>query len=104
MQTQQMNSKKLSNKQIKLVDGEFLKSQALEILSSLIDQKINYHKVDGLQMWESNHDIDKTHIHNRIDALEKEKADLHAYVKSLTSNDIKLKVKGVLEIEVIDKW
>lgn len=33
---------------IKLVDGEFSKLQALDIISALIDQKINYHKVEGM--------------------------------------------------------
>lgn len=103
MQTQEMNSKVLSTKQIKLVDGEFLKSQALEIISNLIDQKINYHKVEGLQMWESNHNIDKEPIHKRIDELKQEKIDLHAYIESLANDDIKLKVKGVLEVEIVDK-
>lgn len=40
---------KIETKHIKLVDGEFTPSQALDILSTLIDEKINYHKVEKLQ-------------------------------------------------------
>lgn len=102
MKTKEMNSKEVSSKEIQLIDGEFLKHQALEIISTLIDQKINYHKIEGMQLWESDHNIDKTPIHGRIEELQQEKQDLEAFIKKLEDRDVKLKVNGVLEIEVIN--
>lgn len=64
---------KIETKHIKLVDGEFTPSQALDILSTLIDEKINYHKVEKLQHWESNHHKDPHPLLKGIQELEKQK-------------------------------
>lgn len=102
MKTKEMNSKKVSRKDIKLIEGEFLKHQGLEIISTLIDQKINYHKIEGMQLWESNHYIDKAPINSRIEALQQEKEDLQHFVDQLKDKDVKLKINSVIEIEAID--
>jgi hypothetical protein len=91
-----------NSKKINLVDGEFTKTQALDVITSLIDQKINYHNIEGLQMWESNHHVDQNPIHKRIDALTKEKEDFKNLIISLKSKNVKLKINGTLTIELID--
>lgn len=86
---------------IKLVDGEFSKLQALDIISALIDQKINYHKVEGMQLWESNHHADGDHINLRIEELLKAKEEFKNYLKDKKGKEVRFTIKGALEIHLV---
>ncbi|WP_127844115.1 hypothetical protein [Psychroflexus aestuariivivens] len=102
METKNTTTKAIDTKEINLVDGEFTKSQAMDIVSALIDQKINYHRIEGMQFWESNHQIDKKPINNRVEQLKAEKEKFQDMIRSLSSNQTKLKIDGVLKIEIIE--
>ncbi|GGE31693.1 hypothetical protein [Psychroflexus planctonicus] len=102
METKEMKTTVHQTKEINLVDGKFTKSQALDILTALIDQKINYHKIEGLQLWESNHNIDKKPINSRVEELKNEREELKTFIRSLKNKDVKLNINGVLHIDVID--
>lgn len=93
---------KIETKHIKLVDGEFNPSQALDILSTLIDEKINYHKVEKLQHWESNHHKDPHPLLKRIQELEKQKKELKDYVIQLKESGLNLKIDGVLSLKPVE--
>lgn len=93
---------KIETKHIKLVDGEFNPSQALDILSALIDEKINYHKVEKLQHWESNHHKDPHPLLKRIQELEKQKKELKDYVIQLKESGLNLKIDGVLSLKPVE--
>lgn len=92
----------LKSKQIKLVDGEFSKFQASEVLNLLINQKINYHKIEGIQSWEQNHETVNSPIRNRIQELEQEKKKLASLLENLKDGEHKLQINGVIEIKVIN--
>ncbi|MFN2261267.1 MAG: hypothetical protein ABR595_04320 [Psychroflexus sp.] len=102
METKNTNTKAVGTKEINLVDGEFTKSQAMDIVSALIDQKINYHRIEGIQFWESNHTIDKQPINNRVEELKAEKEKFQNMIRSLNPKQTKLKIDGVLKIEIIE--
>lgn len=93
---------KIETKHIKLVDGEFTPSQALDILSALIDEKINYHKVENLQHWESNHHTDPHPFLKRIQELEHQKKELKDYVIQLKESGLNLKIDGVLSLKPVE--
>jgi hypothetical protein len=93
---------KIETKHIKLVDGEFTPSQALDILSALIDEKINYHKVENLQHWESNHHTDPQPFLKRIQELEHQKQVLEDYVLKLKKAGQNLKINGKLSLKPVD--
>ncbi|GGE06555.1 hypothetical protein [Psychroflexus salis] len=101
MKTKMGNETAELKKTIKLVDGEFSKVQALDIVSSLIDQKINFHKVEGMQLWERDQLSDKKPINKRIDQLKGEKESFKNYIKESKDNSKKFKISGFLNIEVI---
>ena len=90
METKQ--SSKIETKQVQLIDGEFTPTQAFDILNSLIDQKINYHKIENLQLWEKNHDNDPQPFIDRIQQLEEEKKAIDVYLS-------KLKKEGKLKLD-----
>ena len=96
METKQ--SSKIETKQVQLIDGDFTPTQAFDILNSLIDQKINYHKIENLQLWEKNHDNDPQPFIDRIQQLEEEKKAIDVYLSKLKKEGKLLKIDGILKL------
>jgi hypothetical protein len=86
---------------IRLVDGEFTPSQASEVISSLINQKINYHKLEVLQNWERNHKYDQEPLLNRIKELENEMKRTKDFVSAMKGSGKKVKIDGVIKMSVV---
>lgn len=89
-------------KEVKLIDGDFTPSQAFDILSALIDQKINYHKIENLQHWEKDHNNDPRPFQERIQKLEEEKELLKKYLSHLRKEGKRLSIDGILTLNPID--
>jgi hypothetical protein len=85
---------------IKLVDGEFTPSEASHILMSLIDEKINFHKIQRLQIWEGNHKCETNDLDNRINKLLKEKEIAKQFINNTRELGENLKINGTLEITI----
>lgn len=92
----------IQDKKVKLVDGEFTPTQALDILNALIDQKINYHKIENLQHWEQNHNTDPKPYIRRIKELEEEKKAIDRYMSDIKKEGKKLSISGILTIKPVD--
>ncbi|AFL85132.1 hypothetical protein Belba_2583 [Belliella baltica DSM 15883] len=91
----------VKEKLVKLVDGEFTPDQAMEILRALIDQKINYHKIENQQNWERNHNIDSEPFFKRIQELEEEKKNIYQYISNLKKEGKSIEIKGVLTVKPV---
>ena len=55
MEIKEITQTEQNVQQIDLVNGNFTRLEASHILSALIDQKINFHKIQRLQQWERDH-------------------------------------------------
>lgn len=86
-------------KKVKLVDGEFTPDQALDILKALIDEKINYHKIENQQHWERNHNIDSKPFIKRIQELEEERKAVCRYISEIKQEGKMLTIHGVLTVK-----
>ncbi len=75
MKTAEITKQKKQSQKIQLVKGEFTPSEASHIVMSLIDEKINFHKIQRLQIWEGNHKCKTSQFDGRIAELEKRKRD-----------------------------
>ncbi|RRO19185.1 hypothetical protein [Flavobacteriaceae bacterium 14752] len=87
---------------VKLVDGTFTPVQASDVVSSLIDKKINFHKVENLQNWERDHSSDPQPIIDRINELEKAKSEAKAFIKEMKNSGKSIKIEGELKISIVD--
>ena len=87
---------------IQLVHGEFTPAQASDVMSSLISQKINYHKLEGLQNWERNHKYDQEPLKNRIKELEDAMKRTKDFIAELKDNGKNVKIDGVIKISVVE--
>lgn len=84
--------------EIKLIDGVFTPSEAQTLLTTLIDNKINYHKIDDF----SNHiryDRDSQHSKQRILELVETKAALRAWIDLVQKDSSRFIVKSTVTIE-----
>lgn len=102
METKELGKTITLNQIIQLVKGEFTPSEASFILSALIDEKINFHKLQRLQKWEGEHHCETKQLDGRIQELENEKKIAKDFIASTRSLGKNLKINGVLEITVAD--
>ncbi|MCC4212047.1 hypothetical protein [Leeuwenhoekiella parthenopeia] len=84
-----------------LIDGEFSPAEASTVIMNLLDEKINFHKIRKLQIWEKDHTINTDKINARIEALEAEKAKAQQTFKKLAQTNTRLKVDGAIKITLL---
>jgi hypothetical protein len=92
----------IKEKKVKLVDGTFTPAEASDILNNLINQKINYHKIEKLQQWEQNHNINEKPYINRLQELEADKKAINSFITEMMQEGKRLSISGVLTIKTID--
>ncbi|MGB5983130.1 MAG: hypothetical protein WBG46_13395 [Nonlabens sp.] len=83
---------------IQLVEGAFTPSEAADVIINLLDEKINFHKLQRLRDSEGNHSCDTHILDGRIGELEKEKKVARDYIKKVKKGGQKLRINGILEI------
>jgi hypothetical protein len=102
METKELGKTEKTTQMIQLVKGEFTVSEASQVIMSLIDEKINFHKIQRLQLWEGNHKYKTDILDGRIKELVNEKRVASEFLAKTGGPDRKLKINGVLEITVVD--
>jgi hypothetical protein len=85
-------------KEIKLIDGVFSPSEANSLLISLIDNKINYHKIDDFS-YHIRTDRHPHHSKERVTELLETKAQLTSWMNLAKQQSGKLTIKGTISIE-----
>lgn len=102
METKELIKSEKIKQKIQLVKGEFTPSDASFVIMSLIDEKINFHKIQRLQKWEGNHHASTNELDDRITELEKEKEIAREFIAKTRKLKGNLKINGILEITVAD--
>ncbi|MCV6630223.1 MAG: hypothetical protein OIF50_10220 [Flavobacteriaceae bacterium] len=88
--------------QVKLIDGEFSASEASDLIQSLIKQKINFHKVHRLSMYEGNMGNDTSVDDSRIQQLITAQQEFKNITTQARESGKKIKISGVLDIEILN--
>ena len=83
---------------IQLVQGSFTASEACDVVTSLLNEKINFHKLQRLSWCEGDKDANTKYPDERIAELEKEKAIAREFINSLRYEGKRLKIEGTLNI------
>lgn len=89
-------------KNVDLVKGRFTKSETADIVNSLINEKINFHKIQRLQLWESDHSCNSDELNTRLQELESLKVSTKEWIGGQRSNGCNFKIEGTLRITVED--
>lgn len=103
MQTKELEKAAETLQKVQLVNGVFTPSEAADIIGSLIDEKINFHKIQRLQRWEGNHKCDTGDLNDRITELEQDRAQALEFIAQIRKEGGKaLRINGILEMSVAE--
>ncbi|MFI8604629.1 hypothetical protein ACIGCP_09220 [Cellulophaga baltica] len=102
MKTQELEMTPIATQKVQLVKGEFTPSEASDIVINLIREKINFHKLQRLQLWEGDHNCKTDQIDTRIDELNQEKETMLKFINSHRNLGVTLKINGIIELEVAE--
>ncbi len=97
-----METLKKTSTKVQLVDGMFTPSEALDVVQSLIDQKINFHKIQRLSWREGQDDCNTDYPDGRICELLAEKKKIKAYINDLRSEGNLVRIDGILNITEVE--
>ena len=87
---------------VQLIDGEFTPSEASFLVNTLIEEKINFHKLHRLAICEGNILSDTTFDDSRVGELLEEKDTFKRLYQEAKAAGKKLKINGILEVEILD--
>ncbi len=85
---------------IQLVEGDFTVSEATDVIVSLIDEKLNFHKLQRLSLSEGHSGANTEYPDGRIGELEREKATARAFFAEVRKSGAKITINGTLEISI----
>jgi hypothetical protein len=102
METKELVKSEKNTQKIQLVNGEFTPSEASHVIIALLNEKINFHKIQRLQLWEGNHKYETNQLDSRIKDLQEEKRIASEFLSRIQGNGKKLKINGILEISVTE--
>lgn len=97
-----MTSNKEVLTKVQLVDSTFSPSEAADVVSSLIREKINFHKLHRLSLCEGNINSDTGYDDSRVVELTAERKAFKEICNEAKLMGKKIKINGILEIEIID--
>lgn len=91
-----------TDQKIQLVDGSFTASEALDVVTSLLNEKINFHKLQRLSWCEGDRDANTKYPDGRIQELEDEKTIAKNFINSIRTEGKRLRIDGILTISLED--
>ncbi len=89
-----------TKQQIQLVDGNFNVSEASDVVLSLLNEKINFHKLQRLSLCEGFSGANTKYPDERITELEREKSIAQDFFAQARAEGLTLKIDGVLKISI----
>ena len=78
--------------------GEFTPSEACDIVEALIKQKVNFHKIQRLRLWEGNCESDTPGLDGRIGELIEDKKTAKTFINEARKKGMNIEINGSLEI------
>ena len=90
-----------AQQEVQLVEGLFKPSEATHIVNALIDQKINFHKIQKLRLWEGSEEADTTYENSRIKELDNAKKIAKDYISIARKEGYNVVINGTLNISFV---
>lgn len=83
---------------VQLVEGTFTPSEAADVISALIQEKINFHKLQRISRCERDENSDCSYADARIKELEDERMIAREFIKIAKKEGHSLRINGTIEI------
>ena len=95
------NSKISTSQKVQLVEGGFTAAEAMDVISALIEEKINFHKIQRLSICEGDDKAETIFEDNRISELLNELKIAKEYLSEARRNGQMVTINGILDISII---
>ena len=92
----------INDQKVNLVEGTFTPSEAHDVVSALIREKINFHKLQRLSWCEGDQNANTEFPDGRIGELQKELEDAKAFINQYRQSDVRLKIDGQLILSIAE--
>lgn len=86
----------------KLIEGSFTAQEAMDLINALLNEKINFHKLQRLSACEGDMGADTRFPDNRIKELEAEKQFARQFINLQESAYKRFRINGTIELELIE--
>ena len=86
---------------INLIKGEFTPTESIHLITNLIDEKINFHKIERLQRLEGNQNSNTEDLFSRIEESEKERKEIVAFLIECKEKNKSVTIKSTIEVNEI---
>ena len=90
-----------AQQEVQLVEGLFKPSEATHVVNALIDQKINFHKIQKLRLWEGSEEADTTYENNLIKELNDAKQTAKDYIAIARKEGYNVVINSTLSISFV---
>lgn len=87
-----------TQQKIQLVDGTFTPSEASDVILALLNEKINFHKLQRISWSEGSTNANTEYPDSRIQELEKERKIIKEFISNVRNEGKKLRIDGILNI------
>jgi hypothetical protein len=93
--------KKQDEHEFKLIDGQFYPNEAMNVLMSLFNSKIEYHQLESFSnQIRSGSDVSSSQ--NRIQSLKNSVESIKAIINEAEVNGKQLKIEGLIQVTFVD--
>ncbi|SFR49875.1 hypothetical protein SAMN04490243_2312 [Robiginitalea myxolifaciens] len=92
-----------TTEKVQIVKGGFTPSEASDLLLSLLDEKINFHKLQRLRWCEGYFKADTSYADTRIAQLQEEKDKVREFIRLARKEGKCLTIDGVLNLSFEDQ-
>lgn len=86
------------NETVELVKGDFTSAEAYHVISALIREKVNFHKLHRWKLYERNHQADTYYSDTRINELEAQLTRAKQFLDAAEALGSEVNVESVLKI------
>ena len=87
---------------IKLINGTFEHEQAKDILINLINNKIHYHMVNSLGLWEKD-GLKDTHSIERLKELKESRSKILELFDEMKTSDTLVEINSSIQMKFVNK-
>ena len=86
--------------EFQLIEGEFLPEEAIKLLMSLLNNKINFHQLESFSNQIRNGN-DVSHSRKRVEYLKQSIEDVKLILKDAESKGKQLKIDSIIQITLV---
>lgn len=88
---------------IQLVHEKVTPEEAFEIIDTLVDERIRFHKINMLRKWERNHRFDSASHDEKMAALKEQRTCTKAFIAQAEKEGYNVEIRTNIEVRLVKK-